>query len=130
MDKSNFFIKKNDIIELDIFGQVFKFKRITSDDELNWADEYMETKKIKKDGREVIVKKENMKKLVKCKLRNIVEVPFSMKEIEELTGKQYNKEFKEFTDSEKDELFGQLNPVIMNELISKIDGTKINQKKS
>ncbi len=130
MDKKDFFIKKNDIVNLDIFGQVFKFKRVNSDDELNWVDEYTEkVEVIDKNTQEVkIISKQNLKKLTKCKLRNIVEVPFTREELAEISG--IDKDYSKYTDEDKDSLFGMLNPTILNTLIGKIDGSKHKKKSS
>lgn len=129
MEKKDFFVKKNEIVELDVFGQVFKLKRVTADDELNWIEEYRE-KKVEKDekGNEKVVYAQNLKKLALCKLRNIVEVPFSKEELKEITG--IDKEFKDYSNEDKDILFGQLEGNVMNKLISLIDKSKSNQKKS
>lgn len=129
MEKRNFFIKNNEIKEIIIFGQKFKYKKPNANDELNWIEDYKEIVTEKdKDGKETRIFKQNYAKLAKCKLRNIVSVPFTKDELKEING--LNKEFEAYTNKEKDELFSLLDPTIMNKLIQEIDKTRKNQKKS
>jgi len=129
MEKNEFFIKKGEVKGIEVEGLVFKFRKVTADDELNWLDEYKERKVEKDDeGKDKVVMKENLAKLVKCKMRNIMEVPFSKEELKEICG--IDKEFSEYNDADKDALFGQINPRIMNQLILAIDNSRSNQKKS
>ena len=128
MDKNNFFVK-DEIKEADVLGHKFKFKAVNADDELNWIEEYREEKVVKdKEGNEKVIFKENLAKLAKCKLRNIVEVPFSREELKGISC--LDKEFKDYTNEDKDKLFGQLSPDIMSRLIKIVDSTRTNQKKS
>ena len=129
MDKSEFFIKRNEMVDIIVFEQVFKYKRPTADDELRWIEDYKE-ESIQKDpeGKEKIVYKNSLAKLAKCKLRNIMEVPFTREELKNIT--ELDKEYKDYTDAEKDGLFGQLDPKIMNSIIAQVDNTRNNQKKS
>ena len=126
MDKKDFFIRKDDIITLDVFGQVFKFRKVTAGDELDWIDEYTEiTEEKQADGTIKRVAKENVGKLMMCKLRNIVEVPFDNIELRELSGNP--NPWAEYTNAEKDLVFSQLDPRVMNELIRQIDNSKKSQ---
>ncbi len=128
MEKKDFFVKDNDIVELDIFGQKFKYKKVTADDELNWIEDYQEKVEEEVDGKKVVKMKQNWSKLAKCKLRNIVEVPFTQEELKDFSG--INKPYSEYTHEDKGTLFGKLNPDVMNELIKKIDKTRKHKKKS
>ena len=129
MEKKDFFVKNGEVKDIEVEGLVFKLKTVTADDELQWYDEYKEQKTEKdEEGKDKIVMRANFAKLAKCKLRNIVEVPFSREELKEISG--IDKEFKDYDNADKDKLFGQLNPKIMNQLISLIDASKSNQKKN
>lgn len=129
MDKTEFFIKKNEVVELNISGQIFKFRKVTADDELNWIEEYKEQVIEKnQEGKEITVVKQNLKKLAKCKLRNIVDIPFSKEELKDITG--IDKDYNDYSKEDKDLLFGQLNPDIMSKIIAEIDKTRSNKKKS
>ncbi len=128
MNKKDFFVKENDIVDLDIFGQKFQFKKVTADDELSWLEDYQEKHTEKVDGKEVVTMKQNFAKLVKCKLRNIVGVPFTKEELYGICN--INKPYSEYTNEDKSKLFGLLNPRVMDELIRQLDDTKKNKKKS
>jgi len=128
MEKKHFFVKENDIVKLDVFGQKFKYKRADADDELDWVEDYQERHIEKVDGKKVVRFKENLKKLSKCKLRNIVEVPFTQEELKGVCG--LDKPYSEYTNEDKDMLFGRLNGTVLNELINKIDKINKHQKKN
>ena len=40
----NEFFTNVETIEIDVFGQKFKYKPVTAGDELDWAEDYIETK--------------------------------------------------------------------------------------
>jgi len=125
MDKNNFFVKE-ELKEIKIEGQVFKYKPVNSGEELDWADDYIEDKIEIINGKETIKKHANLGKLSMCKLRNIIEVPFSSEELEKISG--LKKDFKDYSNTEKDELFRKLNSnLVFNPLVKAID--KINQHK-
>lgn len=128
MDKNDFFVK-SEIKDIVIEGQTFKYKPVNAGDELEWIEDYLEDKKeIDDDGKEKMVKRTNFGKLSMCKLRNIQCVPFTSEELELWSG--CKKEFKDYTNQEKDLLFSKLNPRIYNQLIGKIDNINIHKKKS
>lgn len=123
----DFFINE-DLVEIKIFDKVFKYKPVTANDELNWSDDYLELRNIKNEKDELEARYiPSVKKLSICKLRNIMEVPFTKEELQKLTN--IDKEFKDYTNSEKDILFGKLNPKIYNNLIVEIDKINNNPKK-
>jgi hypothetical protein len=129
MEKAEFFVKKGELIDINVEGLVFKFRKITADDALNWLEECKEKTKGKdEEGNEKIETKINMVKFAKTKLRNIMEVPFSREELKEIAG--IDKDFKDYESADKDALFSQLNPKIMNRLFNFIDETSSNQKKN
>lgn len=133
MDKNDFFIKDNDTKTFDVHGESFVYKVTDANDELSWIDDYtyeVEEEYVTDEGekKKRVVSKINRSKLAKCKLRNIIQIPYTREEIKEICG--INKEFKDFTRVEKDVLFGKLNPNIMDLIIKKIDGLNSNKKKS
>lgn len=133
MDKKDFFVK-DELKDIKVEGQIFKYKPVDSGDELDWANDYLEDKIeiIKgKDGlkdKEVIKKVPNLAKLSICKLRNIMEVPFTKEELKDFCG--IDKEFKDYTNSDKDLCFRKLNSVIYNQLINTVDKINHHKKKS
>ncbi len=128
MNKKDFFVRENDVVELEVFGQKFKYKKVTADDELDWLEDYQEIYTEKVDGKTVTKIKQNKKKLGKCKFRNIMEVPFTQEELKSFCG--IDKPYSEYTNEDKDLLFGKLNPSVFNELIKKINNINQHQKKS
>lgn len=128
MDKKDFFVQDNDIVELDIFGLTFKYKKVNADDELNWVDDYTVRVEKKDDkGKTTIYNKTDSAKLAKCKLRNIVGVPFDKTELNALCG--IDKEYSEFSKEDKDLMLGKFTPDVFNALIVAIDETRKNKKK-
>jgi len=130
MDKSRFFTKQeDDFFQAVVFGQSFKVKTVTAGDELDWADEYTDKVEVidAETNKPKIISKPNLKKLAKCKLRNIIEVPFNAEELNDICG--IKKDYKDFTNEEKDLLFERLNRSVFDELIKVIDTSKSNQKK-
>ena len=122
MNKNNFFIK-DELKEIRVEGQVFKYKPVNSGEELDWIEDYLEDKTEIIDGKEETKKVTNYGKLSVCKLRNIMEVPFTKDELKAITG--IDKDYKNYLNSEKDQLFRKLNPAVYNPLIGEID--KINK---
>jgi len=119
------FIVSEDIQEFNIKGSVFKYKPATAGDEIEWFNDYTEivTEKIvdPETGKEKSVQysKSDNAKLSLCKLRNIVEVPFTQEEVKNICG--INKSFKDFDNKEKDIFFKKFKGEIFNKLISNIE---------
>ena len=67
-----------EVVELKIDGQVFKYKPTTAGEENDWINEY--TKIV--DGKPV----QDYAALNKCKLRNLIEVPYDKETLKEITG--------------------------------------------
>jgi hypothetical protein len=124
MGKENFLVNE-ELKEIIIDDEIFKYKPSTAGDELDWASDYLEDEIITKDGKEVYQKKTNIGKFATCKLRNIVEVPFSIEELKKITG--LDKPFSQYLPKEKDLLFRKITGTIHNKLINEID--KINESK-
>jgi len=127
MDKKDFFIK-DELKEIKVEGQVFKYKPVDSGEELDWIEDYLEDKTETIDGKEVTKKVTNFGKLSICKLRNVMEVPFTKEELKEIIG--FDKDYKDYSNKEKDLLFRKLNPLIYNPLIGEIDKINKHKKKS
>jgi len=105
------FIKKDErVVELGIKG--FKYELPTANDELEWLPEYLEKDE---DGNT----KTNMKKLRKCKLKNLVEVPWSKEVISEMINKDLA--WPELNVDEREELMGQLRPTTFSEVVSEME---------
>lgn len=102
---------KEDIIEFEIEGKKFKFKPTTAGDELDWTDDYMEIV----DGKP----KQNLKKVTLCKIRNLIEVPYTNKIIESIIG--VNKDWKNLSNDERGKFFEKLKPSVFDKIIKKIN---------
>lgn len=102
---------KNKIVEFEIEGRKFKYKAATSRDESEWINEYIEII----DGKAV----QDLQKLTKCKIRNLIEVPYSKELILSIIGK--DKEWKDLNKEERWELLGEMSPQIFNKIIMKIN---------
>jgi hypothetical protein len=124
MGKENFLVNE-ELKEIIIDDEIFKYKPSTAGDELDWASDYLEDEIITKDGKEVYQKKTNIGKFATCKLRNIVEVPFNSDELFKATG--LNKNYSDYSAKDKDVLFRKISSNLHNRLIKEID--KINESK-
>jgi len=122
----DFFINEENK-QIKVKGQLFKYKPVNAGDELEWANDYLERKIIIKNNKEFEIMEQNFAKLSLCKLRNITEVPFKKEDLQKITN--LKKEYKDYTNSEKDLLFKKLNPQIYNNLVKEIDKINSNQKK-
>ena len=102
---------KDELIEFEIEGKKFKYKPTTADDELNWADEYIEIV----DGKP----KQNLGKITRCKIRNLTGVPYDQETIKKVIG--INKEWKNLNQEERWNLIGKLKPKVFDKIITKIN---------
>lgn len=116
------FIVNEELVEINVKGEVFKYKPATTGDELEWIKDYSSYVEKEIEGKKVTVYEADEGKLSLCKLRNIMEVPFTREELNKICG--INKEFKDFNGSEKDLLFKRFDGLIFNALIKGIDATK------
>jgi hypothetical protein len=123
----NNFFTDEEVKDLEVQGQIFKFKPTTAGDELSWINDYYEDVEEIVNGNKVFVKKYNSGKEMLCKLRNIVMVPFSTDELKEIT--KLDKHFTEYSNADKDLLFGKLKPSVYVDLTNKIKDLKDSKKK-
>ena len=102
---------KEGLIEFEIEGKKFKYKPTTANDELDWAGEYIEIV----DGKP----KQNPGKITKCKMRNLMEVPYDQETIKKIIG--IEKVWKDLSHDERWELIGKLKPKVFDKIITKIN---------
>lgn len=102
---------KEELIEFEIEGKKFKYKPATANDELNWSDDYIEIV----DGKP----KQNLGKITKCKIRNLIEVPYDQEAIKKVLG--IDKEWKSLNQQERWDLIGKLKPKVFDRIITKIN---------
>lgn len=100
-----------DSVEFEIDGKVFKYKPTTADDELTWADEYIEIV----DGKP----KQNLKKITQCKIRNLIQVPYERALIFKIINVE--KDWKDLSNEEKLKFIGKLKPATFDDIIKKIN---------
>ncbi len=101
---------KEDLIEFEIEGKKFKYKPTTAGDENTWLNEYMDIV----DGKP----KQNLTKINQCKMRNLIEVPYTKELIKKIVG--IDKEWKNLKQDEKWKLLGQLKPGTFDNIVKKI----------
>jgi len=102
---------KEELIEFEIEGKKFGYKPATANDELEWAEEYMEIV----DGKP----KQNIKKVTQCKIRNLVVVPYDLEIIKKIIG--VDKDWAHLNKEERWELIGKLKPGTFDKIIRKIN---------
>ena len=102
---------KEELIEFEIEDKKFKFKPVTANDELNWADEYVEVV----DGKA----RQSLSKLTRCKIRNLIEVPYDQEAIKNVIG--IEKEWKDLNKEERWDLIGKLKPKVFDLIVTKIN---------
>jgi len=110
MEFENDFVKE-DLVEFEIEERKFKYKPATAGDESEWINEYIEVI----DGKTT----QNFNKLTQCKIRNLVEVPYSKELIKSITG--LDQEWKNLDKEGRWNLIKKLSPIIFNKIISKIN---------
>ena len=127
MGRENFF-KKTELNDINIDGEIFKYKPLTAGDELDWMPDYMEKVEVVDDkGVKTLITKQNNVKLAVCKFRNIMELPFTKEELVEIT--KLDLDYSEYTNTQKDNLFRMLDSNIYGKLALAIDEVNKNQKK-
>ena len=112
MDLNKDFVDES-VVDIIIEGRVFKFKPTTAGDENDWLKDYM-------------VKDEEGKKLVqdlsllnKCKLRNLVHVPYSKEVLVKLNN--LDKDWKDLNPEERWQVLSKLKPSLFSAIISKMN---------
>jgi len=101
---------QEELIEFEIEKKKFKYKPASAGDELNWADECLEIV----DGQP----KQNFKKVTLCKLRNLIEVPYTKEIINKII--KVEKDWKELNVTEKEKFLEKLKPEVFDKIIRKI----------
>jgi len=101
---------KEDIVSFEIDGKMFKYKPTTAGDENEWLNEYMEFI----DGKAV----QNLTAINKCKMRNLVEVPYSKENIFSVIGE--NKDWEQLDKDQKWKLLSKLKPKFFDKITRKI----------
>jgi hypothetical protein len=112
MELKNDFVNE-EIVELGIDGKVFKYKPTTAGEENDWINEYT-----------IIVDKkpvQDFAALNKCKLRNLVEVPYTQETIKEVTG--IDKSWKEMNFEERWLLLSKLKSSVFEKILVAIKYT-------
>lgn len=100
-----------ELIEFEIEGKKFKFKPVTANDELNWAEEYI----VIVEGKAT----QSLSKLTQCKIRNLIEVPYDQEAIKKVIG--IDKAWNELNKEERWKLIGKLKPKIFDSIVTKIN---------
>lgn len=105
---------KEDLLELDIPDRTgFKYKPVTAGQENEWLKEYwkidIETKKGYQDFGE----------LNKCKMKNLVEVPYGLEQIKQLLGVE--KTWEQLNTEERWSVLQHLKPKVFNQIIEAIE---------
>ena len=98
-------------VEFEIEGKKFIYKPADANDELNWSNEYIE----EDDGKLV----QNLKELTLCKLRNLIEVPYSDEVIKEVIKVQ--KSWKDLSKEERAKFLGKLKSKMFNKIVLEIN---------
>lgn len=98
--------------EFEVDGRKFKYKPVTAGDENDWINEYLE---IGEDGKT----RQNIKKLNECKLRNLVEVPYTREVIQKILN--IDKEWKDLGKEQRLSLLKKLNPRVFSAIITNIN---------
>ena len=101
-----------EVVEFEIEGRKFKYKPTTAGDENAWINEYIEVV----DSKPV----QNLAKLNECKIRNLVEVPYTQEMIQKIIG--VNKGWKDLNEKDKWRLLSKLKPGTFDKIIIKING--------
>lgn len=110
MEHENDFVDES-LVEFEIDGKKFMFKPTIADDELDWADDYIEIV----DGKP----KQNLKKVTLCKLRNLKQVPYNKELINKIIN--IDKEWKNLSIKEREQFLGKLKSSIFDKIIKKIN---------
>ena len=110
-----------ELVEFEVEGRIFKYKPVTAGQENDWLSEYMVTK----DG----VLTQDLTKLNKIKVRNIMVVPYSAEQIQEILGLEQPTEWIKLSLEQRWKLLGQLKPKLFSNIIVAINGIDRGSKK-
>jgi len=110
-------------IEIKIDNRIFKYKPATGEDENNWLNHYVSTNK---EGQTEY----NYTELNKCKLRNVIDIPYPQEAIKEILG--LDKSWNSLDIEMRYKFLGKLNPILLTRLVKEInkidDGLEIKKK--
>ena len=98
-------------IEFKVGNKKFVYKPVTAEEELEWADEYIEII----DGKP----KQNLKKLTQCKLKNLIGVPYDQEIIKKVL--KIEKGWAQLSNKQRIEFLGKLKPTLFTQIINKIN---------
>jgi len=112
MDYKNDFVNE-EVVEFQVDERVFGYKPTTAGDENDWLNEYMVPNE---DGTRLV---QDSSKLNKCKLKNLVTVPWPKELIQQLIG--LSKDWCNLNYGERWEVLSKLNPSLFSEIIKKIN---------
>jgi len=105
---------KEELQELNIEGRKgFKYQPSTAGQENEWLNEYWKIDPVTKKGYA------DYSALNKCKINNLIEVPYTSVEIKQLIN--VDKEWKELNQDEKWEVLKKLKPKLFNQIIEEIE---------
>lgn len=110
MKYENDFVKE-DIVDLKIDDKIFKYKPITAGEENSWLNEYT----VVVDG----IAKQDHAALNKCKMRNLIAVPYDKDIIKAIIN--IDKAWEQLTPEERWSLLKKLKPKVFSEIIIAID---------
>ena len=112
------------VVELKIKGRTgFKYKPVTAGQENEWINEYIVPDE---EGKGV----QDLAKLNKCKMRNLVGVPYTKEHIEKILGEP--KEWKDLNHDQRWKLLQKINPNLFSKIIlamNKVDGSSSAEEK-
>lgn len=106
------FILDDDPVTFTIDGNKFAYRPTTTEQELNWSNEYLEWDEEQNQYRQ------NMESLNKLKLKNLLKVPYSKTLIKKITG--IDKDWEEMDCEEKHEVFKKMRPQTYNKIMQNI----------
>ena len=91
----------------------FKYKPTTAGDENDWLSEYIVFDEIQEKN------VQDLGKLNQCKLRNLVEIPYTKEHINKALG--IEKEWKELNKEERWNFLRKLKPIMFSSIVKSID---------
>lgn len=118
IDFSDFDLEAGKVVDLNINGKVFRYKKSTNSDELDWAPDYMEIIEEEMNGKIIKTTRQNFGKLNKCKLRNIIDAPYTKDHVKKLMN--LDSEFRDLSPRQRQEFLCKLNSDLMGKLMTKM----------
>jgi len=118
-DFSDFNLEAGEIVDVVVDGRTFRYKKVSNSDELDWAPDYMEIVDAEVEGKMVQTTRQNFGKLNKCKLRNILEAPYSKEHVKKIL--MIDSEFKDLPAKKREEFLCKLSSDLMGKLMTGIN---------